>query len=660
MKLYINENDLTAGVDLKIWKALDKSIENNSVETFSVIKSFIRSVLQLSVEERSLKHFQKYIFLPSYFYSISFEKKLHDLSIEHLHNICSINAALHLKEIIWLDIGFKIKNTKTVADRHALNQFYYWAFNGFSRLLYFMVKNDDYVQFKNAINEYEQISVSISNQNYDLKSRIIGLQRENSDGSNNEEIKYLKEELTISSQFETYKRHVLLGIKYWILFLFQNDRISEDLTLKFLSKLNVPYSDPYDSLNDILFFRDNDSNSYMGWVDWDFTERESGKAYFAPSPDKWLTLGFMAGQIRENRLHLNLDERDSKELINVRFLHDNLKEYAGYFQINFEKWKNVLSVESQETLKVKSTQILSLFATLKRKSIGEKEKSIALATLSQEKIELFRDEIGKAWYSQSRINRLFDKLGFTIILSSDNEIELKNIGQRTFYEKAKIMFIDGENYQNIYGVERLGGNIGRWEDSEFLSTILKSDHNKETGSSMLEVLNTSIDHLKRNEVIPDLILMSPEYSYKDQELLESKLFNSKFHDPSNRNDIAFYLIGTYDKIPIYTSLSEFIKNRVLVCDFKSSFRMRYKTDSNWYDSKLTVDIKEVTDEEARRRLEEYPKKWKNTEDGIELSDEAALTLIKTSVIIDCWSTLDFEITKKDSFVMGYIKTEIAD
>ena len=46
-----------------------------------------------------------------------------------------------------------------------------------------------------------------------------------------------------------------------------------------------------------------------------------------------------------------------------------------------------------------------------------------------------------------------------------------------------------------------------------------------------------------------------------------------------------------------------------------------------------------------------------TEDGIELSDEDALTLIKTSVIIDHWSTLDFQIEDKESFVVGYIKTE---
>jgi len=38
--------------------------------------------------------------------------------------------------------------------------------------------------------------------------------------------------------------------------------------------------------------------------------------------------------------------------------------------------------------------------------------------------------------------------------------------------------------------------------------------------------------------------------------------------------------------------------------------MRYKTNPNWYENELIVDVKEVTEEEAKRRLEEHPDKWK--------------------------------------------------
>jgi hypothetical protein len=109
MRLYVDNSDITFGVESNIWRAIDKSIENNSKETFNVLKSFVRSILQLSIKERSLKHFQQYIFFPATFYSLSYEKKLHDASLEQLHKFCSENAALHLKEIIWFDIGFRAK-----------------------------------------------------------------------------------------------------------------------------------------------------------------------------------------------------------------------------------------------------------------------------------------------------------------------------------------------------------------------------------------------------------------------------------------------------------------------------------------------------------------------------------------------------------------------
>jgi hypothetical protein len=118
----------------------------------------------------------------------------------------------------------------------------------------------------------------------------------------------------------------------------------------------------------------------------------------------------------------------------------------------------------------------------------------------------------------------------------------------------------------------------------------------------------------------------------------------------------FYL-GTFDDIPIYTSFSDFLKNRILVCDFKQSFKMRYKTNPDWFEEEFKVDVNVVTNEEAAKRLEENPAKWKNTEEGIALTDEEALTLIRTSIIMDIWATVDFQILSEDTYVIGFIKAD---
>ena len=53
----------------------------------------------------------------------------------------------------------------------------------------------------------------------------------------------------------------------------------------------------------------------------------------------------------------------------------------------------------------------------------------------------------------------------------DKEIKLNIIGQRTFFEKAKMMFIEGEHSEMIYGMDTMGGEVGRWEDNAFLAPI---------------------------------------------------------------------------------------------------------------------------------------------------------------------------------------------
>jgi len=317
-----------------------------------------------------------------------------------------------------------------------------------------------------------------------------------------------------------------------------------------------------------------------------------------------------------------------------------------------------LNVETPEILKAKCDSILKVFAEVKKKRISDTDIAIVNAQLNPTFVNNFKDLIGKAWKSQARIHKLFKKRGNTEHITSD-ETKLRIIGQRTFFEKAKMMFIDGEHHQTIYGVDRMGGETGRWEDNEFFSSIMKGEYNKVTGTNAVDALDKSIQELKSNNIIPDLILLSPEYSYREQSLLDDKRFVSKMNEPQEGNDMWLFYLGTFDNIPIYTSFSDFLKNRILVCNFNQSFKMRYKTNPEWFEEEFKVDVSVVTNEEADKRLAENPTKWKNTEEGITLTDGEALTLIKTSVIMDIWATVDFQILSKETYVIGFIKADIS-
>jgi hypothetical protein len=653
----LNDEDLTSGIEHNIWRAIVSSIDNNSEETFLTLNHFVRNILQLSIREKSLTHFQRYIFFPANYYNTAFNKKINDSSLENIYKLCASHAALHLKEIIWSDIGVNARKAGDAESKRLINHFYKWAFNGFSRLYYLTIKNNDIKQFSNEIDEFDQISNIGYGNSYDLKYKIKNFERENIDGKNNEEIKHLKEEYNVLRQFETLSRHTLLGIKYWIIFLFRVGKLNEDTTVDLINLIRVDYSDAEDALNDILFFRGNELIHYMGWDDWDYLDRKPMKVYSPPNTYEWLTFGFLVDQIRDNRLLINVDELGSEELDNVKFLFNALKENINILESDFPKWAKILQVNDISTFQEKTKNILNLFAALKRKSLGRREKEIASTPLSSVAIEGFRQIVGQAWKSQARISRLFKEKGIREQITDDN-IKLKHIGQRTFFEKAKMMFIEGENHQDIYGIERMGGQIGRWEDTEFFTSILKSNPIKLTSTSITQLLNKSIAELKSKDIVPDLILIAPEYSYKDKELLNSKLFKPNTNNVSDENALSFFEIGTFDGVPIFSSFSEVLRNRALVCNFKNAFKMRYKTNPDWYENELTIDVNEVSIEEAQRRLMEQPEKWKKTEEGAELRETDALTLIKTSVNIDIWTTIDFLIQDKDSFIFGNIKTEI--
>jgi len=518
-----------------------------------------------------------------------------------------------------------------------------------------MIKNSDLKQFKFALEEYSQISDLSYERYYSLKLEIKDLEQENNNGENNNEIEKLKEEYSDSSQFQNYRRQVLLGIKYWILFLYQINKLEKSITLEFIKLINIQYYDSEDTIDDILFFRSRKSQSFMGWDNWDYTERKSG-VYSPPTPQYWLTLGFLIDQIREGDSFVNIENYHTEDLHEAKYLHDEFKKEIGNFVENFDYWKEILNVENIENLREKSDKILSFYAALKRKTIGKVEKEIEAEPLSEEKIKEFKKNVGITWKKNARVRQLFTEKG----VFEDNikdDIVIKPIGHRVFYEKAKFVFIDGEHYQKIYGIESLGGRIGRWEDDKFFNTIITGDHKKIFETNTLQILINAIAELKEKGYTPDLILISSLYNHKDRELFNSSNFIPKKLLPLENSENTLSLLGKFDGIPVYSSLSEFIKNRILVCDFKAAFKMKHKVNPDWFEGELKVDVNLITEDEANKRLTEQPDKWIHTEDGIDLSKEDALTLIKTSVNIDCWSTIEFEILNQDAYLMGYVKID---
>lgn len=172
------------------------------------------------------------------------------------------------------------------------------------------------------------------------------------------------------------------------------------------------------------------------------------------------------------------------------------------------------------------------------------------------------------------------------------------------------------------------------------------------------MLEQAIAKLKDKKVTPDLIIIPHTYRLNTE---ENNFQNSPLFKPQplglTTDGLSNYLIGTFDGIPVYAFYTDVLSNNILICNFSEAFTMRYKTSNDWYEEELKVQVTEVTDEQAEKRLKDEPDVWKKTDNGTDLTDQEALTLIKTSVNIEVYTTLDYVIKSTDAYVVGYVQSD---
>lgn len=643
-------DDITYGIRGTIAASVAKAIENDSLETFTVLNNFIGKLLGLSVANNSINIFNEYITLPAYYYPLSYSQSKENIKNQKLHGIATNRAASLLSSLLSYSIrypDFTAENYK-IDELAATNTFFYSGYNGFNRLLYHIVMNNDIQMFDKVFVQFQQINRYNDTSN-DLKWRI----RSN---FNRPDKPQLESAMTLYSQIKKrndYKRHVISGLNYWIIFLFTIGKMKAETAVQFLEKIWIP-ADSEEIMSDIIFFRSNPNMDYLEWSDWDYMERPDGIAYSPPSPNQWLTYGFLVNLIRDERYYFNPASLDAQELSQSVGLYESLKLAVANISSHFDKWRPILNVEDLDALTRKTEPILQSFRSIKKESINVKYSEIADENLDDGKVSEFRELIGKAWLDAAFIRNLFHSRKNIEAVSEGPNF----IGQKTFFEQAKIMFINGKHYQTIYNISQIGGETGRWVDDHFFGSLKPEEIHYATDQDISELLSKCINSLKSKKIAPNIIILPSIYSYKDENFLNQKKFIRKSNIPNvDPNDpVSKHMLGKYDNIDVFTSFSNVINDKIIVADFEKSFKMKYRCDKDWYAEELKVQVDAVTEEKAVEKFDSDPQKWtQRYTDEHDLSKDEAISLIKNAVEIEIGSFADFEIVDKDSFVIGIIQ-----
>ncbi|RZK59573.1 MAG: hypothetical protein EOO91_04800 [Pedobacter sp.] len=649
--------EITSGLSASVFNSVEKAIESNQNETVYAFLSFIRTALRESINFRKLQYFQEYVGFPNRFYYHIFYLANKDKKYNIQVDLISEQLSLHLKEVIY-EIGYRGKAVGSDAERMVINEFYYEAFNSFNDFLYQLTRHADWKIFSIAVGHFSNLYEGAFDLNFDEEYELTRLRRDNDNGANDEAIKHIRDRMHIAGEFAKYRRQITSGIKYWLILLFENNVIPSQHLNELLEEIRVDRYSPPNEINDVLWFRVANMRNYFGWERWDFENHKEGKAYYPPMPSNWMTKGFFIDRIRNANAFFNVDQVDPNLLQNVEYLYDSLRQIRQHIAANLEKWMLVLKVENIEEFNERADSLLLSVARAKRISIGERERIIANTPIDYERVASFTQSMLSFWKREARIRRIFEYFGNRRDVSAE-EILLKRVGPNIFMSKAKMMFIDGPNHERIFGMDQIGSDVGRNEDALFVNVVFGNNPDTVEAATILDGLVIALKKLRDKNTVATVIFLEPEQIYKDDKFLSSKSYGQVYDGDIDTFGTQFFIIGTFEGIPLVTSYAFSLKDSFVVCDFANAFEMLYKTDENWAEGILSVKVKEISDELAHKKLNSEPAKWKKVE-GEEalLSDEDAITMIKTSVVIDIETIIDFRVKDKEKYIVGVITEPI--
>jgi len=637
----------TNNIRSSISDALKKAVKSRSAETVDEYVSFYRNLVTSSIREGNFTYYKEFIRFPSLVYSaIGSENKRTGFTDVAMNKVVDM-LGLHLREIIFL-LNPRFNLLKNNVGAELRNQFYYEAFAGFNDFLYKLSRAHEWQAMKVAIGYFNGLSTG-DNDATSLRLELNGLERQNINGAQNDRIAQLKEQLFQYDAFGRLRRHVNVGIKYWLYFLYEQHSIDEDNLLLLIAQLE---QFRYNTAEDVIFFRTADLRTYMGWDNWDFEDHEESGFYSPPIPGNWMTKGFVIDSIRLGNLSFKIPLEKVGARYELKLLTDALNEEAEYLARNITQWSRVLHESDPDALLDKVATLRASIAASDRIVNQHHDRDIVAAPLSDEAQAAFKLAVEQSWAEHCDIRKLFDQFSNKMDVSGASRL-LKRVGPNSFFERAKIQFIDGPHFSTIHGIEDLGAMVGRWENDLFLEVAFANENIVIQETSYLKAFESCFTRMNKAARTPTIILVHPADFVADRELAASKRFSrnqGRLEDSDNWPRIYF---GVFDGAKIFGIHAERLRNRVLVTDFGADFQMLYKTSPEGMDNLLSVKIETVSDELANNKLAQNPDKWMTTENGERLSREEALLLIKTSIVIDIETIVDFEI-KDDKYTIGII------
>lgn len=638
------KNILVDGIIGRIETSLDKTIEKNEREMFSSIYNFCFDVLMESYAAENVNIFAGYCRLTESIY----EKYKHHCKYnkgllayeEYYCERASVQLTTLMSHVLLL-----IEFDKQTHKNRDNNKFLYHLFFFYNIMIYKSITKDDFSAYSIFIKNLSKLSFPTD---YNLQQELMRLEFETV--KNEDAIKTINDKLAKLNTPVKYFRHVKLGIIYWLYYLFRIGNLTEQKLISYLDKTRSPMVTAEDCISDVLFFYSREvSFGYLGWSSFaqvlveDENEENNG---FIASTHEWLSFGFVIDCLREDKMILPVQHSGIfKNNSSIEIVADETQKICNEILLNFQKWQPIFGRISQEKLNERISNFTSAFFNLKRLKISEEESRIAEAALSSNKIEIFTQNIGKVYESNSLANFLFS---YFQNRKTTIEQTLNPIGFKRMLGGGKRMFL--ENFHEpAFNSGFWGGDIARRENNYLLSTLLHISIPSFGIKDPIEGILQGISTVKEKGYSPSVIFISNDYAFTEK-IISDVDFKQRWKE---KNSFEFqYYIGTFKGIPVYSLRESYLNGKLVVCDFKSAISQLQNTNKSWFNTSLKVNVYDISVEEANIIYKENPSQWSKDSDGKELKIEDSINWIRNSVYCDISLDEKIDLLNKDAVFIG--------
>lgn len=600
--------NISKEIESNIVTAIKASIKSDAKDSFHSIDGFILQSINAFFREDRLIEFINFLKLVEQYYIIpSRLDKQNDTS-----KIILDRCSKRLFEIMFLP-NYDFEKA-SYQDKKRINEYKYQIFKSFNRVFFETVKNKDLTHFKRNI---EQLNLIFMGDNPDL----FPLSESLVDTHTAEQ----EDNLFVAMKSQIYYNQTLLGIRYWIYFLYEKGEIEIDLMKDFIEhlenskKINTFFWEIeylFSELNSIKFLELYD------WDSWDYEKHEEGVFYSKPNIQSWITKGYAVDSLKRKNLSIiNVnseiisDNPQNREIL-ISILKKDISEIK-----NNEKWQAYLG-------EIDDSNIKTQLDILEFSFISKKAKEIAETELDEQLIEEYKKRFLTAWKDNQNIRKIFNYFGKKIEHKGDEKLKLN--GKRVYFENGKVLFIKGLHHVSIHGAEDFGRQMNVDEETYFFNKVNDAKI-PSIYESIIYGIEDSIKKIKDFEVTAIII---------DNSLLYTNGFKSLL------NESKGFPKYTYKDIPVFTVNSNSFRNSFIIANFQDAFTMLYRKDEKLLEDELKVDVYEVPPETLEKKLLSIENQSTSPEDN--------KNKIMSSVIIDFETVIDFKIKNNDAFIIGYI------